>query len=221
MHAVGPGEYDVNDSPTKYRNPEIDFGKQSDKPRGIPVVESNVGPGAYQDKKKFGDDAKTFKIRDPSPEKPADPSGGPGQYSPNDSPTRFRNPEVKFAPPSSKTVVNSNPAQHHIGPGAYDDGKKFGDDAKTFKIREPSREKPADPNGGPGQYNPNDSPTKYRNPEIDFGKQSDKPRGIPVVESNVGPGAYHDNKRFGDDAKTFKIRDPSPSKPADPSGGPG
>ena len=65
-----------------------------------PAKDNNIGPGTYDNGKKFGDGVKSFTIGEKPRERQADPSRGPGQYEPNDSPTRYRVPDVKFAPPS-------------------------------------------------------------------------------------------------------------------------
>jgi len=62
------------------------------------------------------------------------------------------------------------PTNSGIGPGAYDDGKDFGKDVKSFKFRENSKEKEPDRSGGPGRYDTNDSPTRFRNPAVIISK---------------------------------------------------
>ena len=58
------------------------------------------GPGTYDDGKKFGDGAKSFEIRGKPVSPKASDVPGVGSYSPDESPTRYRNPAVKIRPPS-------------------------------------------------------------------------------------------------------------------------
>jgi len=157
----GPGEYDVNDSPTRHRVPEVKIAPPSAN-QHKQHQSSSIGPGAYDDGKNFGSDVKTFTIGEKK-ERPIERTAGPGEYDANDSPTRFRVPEVKIAPPSANQ--NKQPEPSSIGPGAYDDGKNFGTDVKSFTIGE-KKERPIERTAGPGQYDANDSPTRYRVPEV-------------------------------------------------------
>lgn len=99
---------------------------------------------------------KTFKFGERRPDRPND-NVGPGHYSPERAEL-----VVKTQSPSFKMGLNKSPSrpdtlahpnQGQTSPGQYDNGKKFGDDAKSFKIGEKRPEKPND-NVGPGHYSP-------------------------------------------------------------------
>ena len=66
-----------------------------------------------------------------------------------------------------------------IGPGAYDSGSNFGDNAKTFKIPE-KREMPIADSAGPGQYNAEQAEEKLRHksPTPIFAKGGDRPKSF-------------------------------------------
>jgi len=218
QRTAGPGEYDANDSPTRYRVPDVKIAPPSANQNRQPL-HNNVGPGAYDAGKKFGEDVKTFTIGEKSKERPADPSRGPGEYNLNESPTRYRVPEVKIAPPSANQ--NRQPLHNNVGPGAYDDGKNFGSDVKSFTIGE-KKERPIQRTAGPGEYDANDDATKYKTPNVIIAPSSPERNGKndKAGDQNVGPGAYDDGKKFGDGVKTFTIGEKK-ERPIERTAGPG
>jgi len=81
---------------------------------------------------------------------------GPGSYNPElaEEKMRARSPTTKMSRAASRPKSFANPAHEGTaGPGAYDDGKKFGADVKPIKISRTKRIERRDPNGGPGEYN--------------------------------------------------------------------
>jgi len=221
----GPGSYqpERSQSQTKYRTPNTiiapDNGQKVQDP-----ADGQVGPGAYSAGKNFGDDVKSFEIRGKAPEQKPNGVPGVGHYSPESSPTRFRNPAVKIRPPSRTLSQNNMKPDdaNNIGPGSYNDGKDFGTGAKTFKIHDKPAERQPVHGVGPGEYSLDDKATKHRNPSAFINKDSNKPeRPSSQNNTSIGPGAYDAGKSFGDDVKTFKIGEKSKERPADPSRGPG
>ena len=63
-----------------------------------------------------------------------------------------------------------------VAPGQYDDGKRFNDNVKSFKIGEKRPEKPRE-GMGPGTYSPEiaDSVTKPKMPNINMGGSPARP----------------------------------------------
>jgi len=53
----------------------------------------------------------------------------------------------------SRPASFAKPGDNDVAPGQYDDGKRFGDDAKTFTIPE-KREHRIPETMGPGAYDP-------------------------------------------------------------------
>jgi len=168
QRTAGPGEYDANDSPTRYRVPDVKIAPPSANQNRQPL-HNNVGPGAYDDGKNFGSDVKSFTIGEKK-ERPIQRTAGPGEYDANDDATKYKTPNVIIAPSSpERNGKNDKAGDQNVGPGAYDDGKKFGDGVKTFTIGE-KKERPIERTAGPGQYDANDSPTRFKNPAVIISK---------------------------------------------------
>jgi len=99
-----------------------------------------VSPGQYDAGYKFGDDAKPFMIGERRPQKLND-NVGPGHYSPEraDSITKTQAPRINMGMNKSPSRPDGFAIQSMTdtaGPGKYDVGYKFGDDAKPFTIGE-------------------------------------------------------------------------------------
>lgn len=109
----------------------------------MPNASDTVDPGMYTPSKKFGSDVKTMKIGVKRLEKPILMTVGPGAYNPSkaDDFTRPKSPTTKMSKAASRPKSFANPSQENIGPGAYSNGKKFGEGIKTFKIGEKREEK--------------------------------------------------------------------------------
>lgn len=75
---------------------------------------------------------------------------------------------------------------------------------------------------GPGQYDPNESITKYASPTY---KMDGKSQRIEIVSKEQqympGPGNYSDNRTFGQDAKSFQMRGRPQDKVGNDNPGPG
>jgi hypothetical protein len=128
---------------------------------------------------------------------PAGP--GPADYFPDRS-IKLTNPtapEHNFKDRPERPNPNINP---NNGPGTYDDGRKFGDDAESHIIG--LRRNILIPEGpGPADYFP-DRSIKITNPTAPVINFKDSPeRPNPVVNPNNGPGTYDDGRKFGDDSE--------------------
>ena len=68
------------------------------------------------------------------------------------------------SPSRGSFIRNDGP---NIGPGQYNDGKRFGSETKSFRIGETREDKP-NRNPGPGYYDPEvaDSQVKYNNRSV-------------------------------------------------------
>ena len=60
---------------------------------------------------------------------------GVGHYSPEKTTSQFRNTSVKMRSSSQRLLNRPSTYLNHVGPGAYDAGKQFGKDVKSFKIK--------------------------------------------------------------------------------------
>ena len=82
----------------------------------------------------------------------------------------------------------------NVAPGQYDDGKRFNDNVKSFRIGEKRPERP-NTNMGPGAYDPEraDSLTKSKMPNINMGGSPARPHSFAQGgDVNVAPGQYDD-----------------------------
>ena len=80
---------------------------------------------------------------------------GPGAYEPEaaEKITRPKTPNINMggSPARPKSFARSGDVD--VAPGQYDDGKRFNDNVKSFKIGEKRPEKPRE-GMGPGAYSP-------------------------------------------------------------------
>ena len=95
---------------------------------------------------------------------------GPGQYSPErgDTLTKTKMANVNFGTSESRaTIVRKG---EDVGPGQYDDGKRFGSETRTFTIGEKRAERVRE-GMGPGAYSPErgDALTKTKTVNINMG----------------------------------------------------
>ena len=87
---------------------------------------------------------------------------------------RNRSPTTKMSLAASRPKSFANPAHEGTaGPGAYDDGKRFDSDVKTFTIGE-KKQRRIEPSAGPGQYDPElaDEYTRAKAPRVNLGGNS-------------------------------------------------
>ena len=97
--------------------------------------------------------------------------------------------------PSRPQTIENPGADASIGPGAYDTGKKFGDDVKPFTIgMKRPKKSPTEDNPGAGNYNPEraENLTKPKVPAVDMGKSPSRPSTFakPGSDEDGGPGTY-------------------------------
>jgi hypothetical protein len=201
---AGPGPADYYpDGSIKLTNPTAPIHNFKDRPeRPNPDVNPNNGPGSYNDGRTFGDDTEWHRIG-VRRELPIPAGPGPADYFPDPS-MKLTNPTApvvnfKDSPERPNPAINPN-----NGPGSYDDGRKFGDEAEWHKIgvrREIT--KPIGP--GPADYYP-DGSIKLTNPTAPIHNFKDRPeRPNPDVNPNNGPGSYNDGRTFGDDTEWHRI----------------
>ena len=79
--------------------------------------------------------------------------------------------------PSRPQTIEVPGTDASAGPGAYDTGKKFGADVKTFTIGMKRPKKVCEPNPGAGTYEPQRAEvlTKPKTPAVDMGKSPSRP----------------------------------------------
>ena len=126
---MGPGNYDIErgDAVTRVRTTHITMGTSPTR-RSINRDENTgVGPGQYDDGKGFGMDTKTFTIGEKRVEKTIE-TMGPGAYSPEraDDLTKTKMVNIHMGTETRAANFASKTASSNLGPGAYDEGKKFG-----------------------------------------------------------------------------------------------
>ena len=131
---------------------------------------------------------------------------GPGQYSPErgDTLTKTKMANVNFGTSESRaTIVRKG---EDVGPGQYDDGKRFGSETRTFTIGEKRAERVRE-GMGPGAYSPErgDALTKTKTVNINMGSSPSRASLIQKESYSVGPGQYDDGKSFGKETKTWTI----------------
>ena len=80
---------------------------------------------------------------------------GPGAYDPDraDGQTQPKIPNINMGSSPSRPHSFAKSGDIDVAPGQYDDGKKFGDDAKSFTIPE-KRNQRIPETMGPGAYDP-------------------------------------------------------------------
>ena len=101
-----------------------------------------------------------------------------------------------------------------VGPGQYDDGKRFNSNVKPMRIGEKRPEKPRE-GMGPGAYDPDraDALTKSKSPNINMGSSPSRPHSFAKGgDVNVAPGQYDDGIRFNSNVKPMRIREKRPEK---------
>ena len=106
------------------------------------------------------------------------------------------------------------------GPGAYDAGKKFGNDIKPMTIgrKRPQPPKESDKNPGAGNYDPDRGMglTKPKVPGCDMGKSPSRPSTFAKPGSDPyggpDPGTYDAVRKFGGDVKPMTIGVKRPKK---------
>ena len=98
------------------------------------------------------------------------------------------------SPSRGSFIRNDGP---NIGPGQYNDGKRFGSETKSFRIGEKRAERIQE-TMGPGAYSPEraDGVTKSKLANVNMGTSPS--RGRVVQKGNdIGPGQYDDGNQFG------------------------
>ena len=103
---------------------------------------------------------------------------GPGAYDHEraDSLTKSKSPNINMGGSPARPASFAQGGDVNVAPGQYNDGKRFNDNVKSFRIGEKRPEKP-DTNMGPGAYDPEraDSLTKSRTANIDMGNSPARP----------------------------------------------
>ena len=71
---------------------------------------------------------------------------------------------------------------------------------------------------GPGTYNPDNSATKNKSPNINMGTSPSRPASFATGDPGMGPGQYDDKKNIGSDTKGFRIGEIRPQRPKEGMG---
>ena len=121
---------------------------------------------------------------------------GPGAYSPERSEalTKSKTVNIDMGKSPSRPTSFAKGGDVDVAPGQYDDGKRFNDNVKSFKIGEKRPEKP-NTNMGPGAYDPEraDNLTKSKMPNFAMVKSPSRPTSFAKGgDVNVAPGQYDD-----------------------------
>jgi len=101
-----------------------------------------------------------------------------------------RNPAWEFNNNTGRPITVADPSN---GPGTYDDGRKFGDDAEAHEFGQ-RRESKIHDGPGPWTYRPEnaDGVVKPRNPAWELKNSTGRPNTI--TDPNNGPGTYDDGR---------------------------
>ena len=134
-------------SATKHRTPSAIIYKDAP---GRPVSFADQskaefgGPGQYEVSKKFGQDVKSFRIGTRS-EKRLARTVGPGEYEPDRAhsvtKTRTRSALIMSSAKARPESLALKEQAENVGPGQYDDGVRWNQNVKSFKIGERREEK--------------------------------------------------------------------------------
>ena len=131
---MGPGAYDHEraDAVTKSKMPNIDMGGSPARP--IKRTDVDVAPGQYDDGIRFNSNVKSFRIGEKRAEKMTE-SMGPGAYSPEraDAITKTKMVNINMGGSPARPVKRTDV---DVAPGQYDDGIRFNQDVKSFRIGE-------------------------------------------------------------------------------------
>lgn len=86
----------------------------------------------------------------------------------------------------------ANPYAVDVGPGAYDDGKRWNSNVKAMTIGKRRSARPSDKNPGAGTYNPDiaEAATRPKSAFAKFDKSPARPRNLAIqgTEGTAGPG---------------------------------
>lgn len=114
------------------------FEKTASRPHNFAPDGSDVtgGPGAYNAGKNFGEDVPNMTIGHKR-EQVIAKGPGPGEYNPevSDAKIKYKTPNAIFGnSPSRPESFAPDGSNVTGGPGAYNEGKKFGEGVPTFTI---------------------------------------------------------------------------------------
>ena len=185
---MGPGAYDHEraDAVTKTKMPNINMG--SSPARAIKRNDVDVAPGQYDDGIKFNSNVKSFRIGEKRAEKMTE-SMGPGAYSPEraDAVTKTKTVNINMGSSPSRPSTFARGGDVDVAPGQYDDGIRFNQNVKSFRIGEKREEKIVS-SMGPGAYDHEraDAVTKTKMANINMG--SSPARATKRNDVDVAPG---------------------------------
>jgi hypothetical protein len=173
-----PGNYNPNDSLTKYKSPNISFGSMS---KSSPLRGDNApGPGQYQIKSTL--EGRGIHIAGKIPEKIIERAPGPGAYDPKN------NPKFKAGPAFTMSGITGDqyiPTKDMPGPGTYHSPERPKTTGFTFGSGQRSDLGRKGDLPGPGQYQvPSRIGNEGKNVFIS-GRHEEK-KDI----NQVGPGQY-------------------------------
>jgi len=183
--SMGPGAYDHEraDAVTKTKMPNINMG--SSPARATTRNDVDVAPGQYDDGIRFNSNVKSFRIGEKRAEKMTE-SMGPGAYSPEraDTVTKTKIANINMGSSPARAITRTDV---DVAPGQYDDGIRFNQNVKSFRIGEKRQEKIVS-SMGPGAYDHEraDAVTKSKMPNINMG--SSPARATKRNDVDVAPG---------------------------------
>ena len=186
---TGPGQYDAERaaSVTKARPKSAYIGKEKARPESFAPKSSldTGGPGQYDAGTKFGDNVKGHGFGAPkTPKKVVD--NRDYNASPERDVRKPRTPAATFSKTQARPATLASNIEI-VGPGQYDDGKRFNSNVKSFRFGEKRPEKRPE-SMGPGAYSPEkaDAITKSKMPNITMGNSPSRP--VVKRDLDVAPG---------------------------------
>lgn len=91
---------------------------------------------------------------------------GPGTYNQDESMIRHHSPSFKIDSQSQRTQMVSKEQMKLPGPGIYNDGRQFGQDAQSFSIRGKGNDNIKSDVPGPGTYNQDETMIRHHSPSF-------------------------------------------------------
>ena len=147
---------------------------------------------------------------------------GPGNYEPRPEIIKDRIKSAKISQGGKRGLQGNKSCIDLPGPGMYDSGKKFGDDARKVTIQGKPNDNFRDLSPGPGAYDARDEMTKCKNPSYNLGHERRQSFLDKTAMQNPGPGSYTSQyKTFASDAPAVSIRGKPKDLQRNDSPGPG
>ena len=192
---TGPGAYnsETGEKLTKARTKSALIVKQKRPDNFTKNREYEPAPGEYNVDKPFGSGLNKVVIEGKRAKK-IEPNPGPGAYEADKAQAAIRpaSPMTKISKARARPKSFANPNASSVGPGAYDDGKRWNSNVKPMTIAKKRDRPPSSITPAAGSYNPEraEALTRPKTAYPKFDKSPSRPRNfaVPGTEGTAGPG---------------------------------